>query len=531
MKLNRKGVGAAALILCTALLASCAVEASDTTANFSEVEKTVTTSRSSSSYKVKSGIVSNVSGGTLMVGGWQTVSFNIESYAKLDLASLEAAVKFYSLKDNNNDASYYPMHDELLAKKLVNTTESVGTMSNYDTGIITTVEYDVDLTKVVTSKIALIVDAANLKDRSGNPVLNLDSDDNAGEETDSYIIYISTSGKEALHYNYSEDFDPSDKLSGYFPSAGSWLLDSDGKRTGKLRFTAYAPVTSEPIAATSVYDSTWAETLNRIVVFQTKAANETEWNDIPVTFVYHAVSDTTNPYAEIAKYTVTADTPALEHGTKYRVIVKTVPNIPGLAWFSKVYGHEGYLFTESKEYKLDADTLGYGTFSGTSYVFLTSPNYIVKSYDSSAMYEVDWVPEIISKTTISNIQNNLFSVTEKRTSARSDAWEWEITPASDCILSAAEDFVVTDHNYSKLDAKVTVFKNSKDIIAKVYVELTNKDYRSTNGNPILWVGHGTKLEYNIAYPKQLEFGTYASSEYPSIISDYVKLTADSSSYK
>ena len=68
MKLNHKGVGAAALILCTALLASCAVEASDTTANFSEVEKTVTTSKSSSSYKIKSGIVSNVSGKILSVG-------------------------------------------------------------------------------------------------------------------------------------------------------------------------------------------------------------------------------------------------------------------------------------------------------------------------------------------------------------------------------------------------------------------------------------------------------------------------------
>ncbi|MCR5125238.1 MAG: hypothetical protein K6B43_08600 [Treponema sp.] len=555
MKLNKftKIAAPAAAILASALLAGCGADVEDTTANYSEAEKNVTTTTSTdgSSYEVKGGSVVDVSG-SVAVGGWDSVNLTVRSYAKLNLDTLESAVAFYSLKDNTDNAAYYPMHDKELAKKILWADES----KNSSEMIETTIGYDLNLTDVTTNKIALIVDATKLKDKSGNAVLNLDEDDVAGEETDSFVYYITATGTgvtTALSNTYSEKFNKG--CSAYFPGVGTSLYSSDGKLTGKLRFTANAPASSEPAATTATYDSSWASTLNSVILFQTKAADSTEWKDADFAFKYYDADDTTNTYAEIDAHTCVADTPVLPAGTQYRVVIKTTPNLAAPSWYEKVYGHKGYVFSESKEYKVDADDYTGTTYSGTSDIYTESPSYIVNAYSSSATAAVTWNPQRINSGYIETAQNDCLNVTVKAARGNSSwnssissyvypysAWEWEIEPATGVELSAGDDFVVTDSNNSKLDAIVTSVKDSSGKITKVYVELKNKSYAeySTTYNsstlssvtqPILWVGHGTKLKENVAYPKQLEFGTYASSEVPSYISGYVELSADSSSVK
>lgn len=539
MKTTKKILGFAPFAVVAVLLfASCGAEVGDTTANFGEAEKNATTTTSGSDYEVKSGDV-DVSTASLSVGGWDTVEFTIESFAKLNLSTLENAVTFYSLKDNTENAAYYPMHDAALAKKLLTTSEEKSS-----SGITTTLTYDVNLTNVTSSEIALIVDATKLKDKSGKAVLNLDGDDVAGEETDSFIFYIDTDGSVSLNHSVDEDFCPA---YGEFPETPTDLSDSDGNLTGKLRFTCDAPVNSEPAVATTTYDTSWGSTLSKIVGFQTKAANETAWNDVALSFTYHAEDDATNGYEA---HTFTADTPVLAPGTQYRVIAKGVPNISAPSWYTKVFGHEGKLFYGSKEYSQVA-------YVGTSSTFVTSPSYIVNSYGSDATTAKTWTPAKIDDETITANQNALLSVTAKARYKtydyqgyiyKYDAWEWEITPATGVALSSATDFVVTDSKGGKLDSTVSAVKDSDGEITKVYVELTNKNYlgtyttgsslsgysssiptsTGTNTYPILYVGHGTKLKENVAYPTQLEFGTYENTGIPSHISGYVKVTADSS---
>ncbi|MBR4629528.1 MAG: hypothetical protein IKO57_03660 [Treponema sp.] len=520
MKLNKftKIAAPAAAILTSALLAGCGAEVDDTTANYSEAEKNVTTTTGSTRYVVKSGSVS-VGSGSVEVGGWGDVSFTIESYAKLDLGTLESAVTFYSLKDNTNDASYYPMHDKELEKKFLWADESE------NSGMIeTSIGYDLNLKDVTTDKIAIIVDATKLKDKSGNAVLNIDDDDVAGEETDSFVDYITATGTgvtTALSNTYSEKFNKG--CSAYFPGVGTSLYSSDGKLTGKLRFTTNAPASSEPAATTATYDSSWASTLNSVILFQTKAADSTEWKDADFAFKYYDADDTTNTYAEIDAHTCVADTPVLPAGTKYRVVIKTTPNLAAPSWYEKVYGHKGYVFSESKEYKVDADDYTGTTYSGTSTFFAESPSYIVSTYSSTATEAATFDPQNISDSTIKNAQTALLSVTLDRTNG-----VYTVTP-SGCKVSAADDFVITDSNNTKLELASTpkVVKNSDGEVTTVYVTLKNKNFAKKSSNTVkLWVGHGTKLKENIAYPKQLEFGNYASKEVPSEISGYVLLSTN-----
>lgn len=563
MKLKQNRAGAIALLLGAALLAGCKPNVDDTTANFGEAEKNATTT-SSGTYSVKSGKVSLGTSSVTTAEKDVEIKATVASYSKLNIESVESAVSFYKLKNNTDNDMYYPMHDGTLSYTLDDYTESSGTNSDGESVIETTLTFLVDMSGVTTDKVAFIVDATKLTDKKGNAVLNLDSDDKAGEETDSFIDYISVTyqkdGTAATELNYEDDY-KEDFRPQYLeiPGAPEELRDSGGNYTGKLRFVCDAPVSSEPAATTETYDTNWGNTLSSFVTFQTKAADATSWTDNNLTFTYHAEDDTTNGYAPISANTFTADTPVLEAGTQWRVLVKKTSSLSAPSWFSKVYGHPGYvLWTGSKDYTVLADDLAGSGYSGTSITFVTEPSYIVDSYDSSATTAATWTPSQISDSAIKSAQGALLNVTAKaaRGSYSSysnsiytypcSAWAWEITPAS-AELSSAEDFIVTDSNYAVLPSTVSVIKNSSGKITRIYVELENKNYK-VNGTsssylsgtslpssipqkPTLWVGHGTKIKENAAYPSQLEFGTYKNASLPEAVRGYVQIEADTATAK
>lgn len=519
MKLAKKGLDFLSLVLGAALLASCSPDVEDTTANYAEKEREVTSTTSATSHSVKTGSVSVGTSSITQASADTEITVKIVSYAKLDYESVGKALNFYTLEDNSVNKYYYPVRKTQLPKTLIHTDEP---SSYYGT---TTLLYKVDTSSVTTKKIAVLVDATLLKDKSGNAVLNLDNDDKAGEETDSYIRYLTVSNKsdgttatDSLNAYYrfdEEDFRPS-YLSASISNTS--LIDSDGYATGKLRFAVDAPVKSFTqdtsktyFSATYNYDDGLSGTFAEIYTLQTKALGG-DWVTKTLSFSYHAEDDATNGYSE---HTYTADTDALPYGTEWRLVQKNITGGSVPSWYGEVYGHAGYFFySGSKEYTEIAKetTYPYPEIAGTSYVYTQSPSYIYV-YGTTETTG-DFTATKYTETSAKSTQQDLLSVSSSSSS-------WTVTP--NATLSAAEDFIVTDANNTKVDSTVKVTKDESGTITKIKVTLKNENLA---GAFTLWVGSGTKLTSNPAYPTQLLFGVPEDSS-KGDVSGYVALdTAD-----
>jgi len=440
-------------------------------------------------------------------GKQSNIEIRITSPAKLDMSTVDSAITFYKLKNNTDDANYYPMHDGELTKVQVgvNVSESwrdyAQNGGNNEQGLQTVIKYDVNTESVTTDKIAVIVDATKLKDVFGNLVLNLDTNHKAGQESDSWIEYITV--------NRDKDGNPTTSLSGvnekfrysFMPIDPSSANDSLDNATGKVTFTIDAVYVNE---AGDAYDETLASTMKQAFVLRTKGLEEAAYKDVSLDWAYEA-----------GQYKAT--TAALSYGTKYS-LVQVMTSFESPAWITKVYGHPA--FTDFYPAGAKEEIL-----SGTSNVLTEQPDYIVDDPtdpdDSGAL----WTAGAYDEDDVIDYQNDLLRVTRSRTQAGSKYisgyyddqgnyhygyyeyyyhYKWTISPESGVKLKTYDDFIVTGDNYNKLETVISYVKNSDDTIRTIYIELKNIVCGFT---PTLWVGSGTTLEENTAYPKQVKFGS------------------------
>ncbi|MBR4629529.1 MAG: hypothetical protein IKO57_03665 [Treponema sp.] len=514
-----KTLAFASSVLLASCFVACSPEVEDTTANYAEKEKAVTTTTSSTSHAAKGGsaYISDINGTsynswssslTIATASKDTqITVSIESYAKIDESSVLSAVDFYTLSDNTENKYYYPVRGSALGKDLLHTTEP---SSYYGT---TTFLFNVDTSSVTTDKIALVVDATKLKDRSGNAVLNTDDDDVAGEETDSYIDYITVSEKSdgttettALNNRFDEEFD-----NAYLSSSVSKsdLKDDDGNLTGKIRFTVSAPKKSvsfdEYGNRTWTYDDSLASSLASIYKLQTKAPNATAWSDVALSFTYHSDSDSTgvNP---VSANTYTADTSALSYGTQWRLVRTNITSGSAPSDYAKYFGHAGYFFyCGSKEYTeivsfYDSASSSYKEIF-TSTVYTASPvNIYAFGTTEAATTDFDATDDYTDDVAIS-AQNYLLNF------SKTENGKWWIS-LNDGEFESASDFIVTNANNARVDSIVNVVKGGDNRIIGVEIALKNKN---VGGNYKVWVGNGTTLKSNPAYPTQKKFGVPADS--------------------
>ncbi len=429
------------------------------------------------------------------------INLNIYSPAKLDMTTVDSAITFYKLKNNTDDANYYPMHDGELTKVQVgvNVSESwrdyAQNGGNNERGVSTQIKYDVDTESVTTNRIAVIVDATKLKDVFGNFVLNLDGNYKAGQESDNWIKYITV--------NRDKDGNPTTSLSGvneefrspFMPIDPSSVNDSLDNATGKVTFTIDAVYVNE---AGDAYDETLASKMKQAFVLRTKGLEEAAYKDVSLDWTYEA-----------GQYKAT--TAALPYGTKYS-LVQVMTSFESPAWITKVYGHPA--FTDFFPAGAKDEIL-----SGTSNVLTEQPDYIVDDPTDPDDSGASWTAGAYDEAGIKTFQKSLLTVSRNDgsryiSSYYDEDWNyhsgyylynyrWTITPKSGVILDKYEDFIVVGDNYNKIETVISYVKNSDDTIRTIYIELKNpvKDF-----TPKLFVGSSTTLKENTAYPKQLKFG-------------------------
>ena len=485
------------------------------TVDFSEKEQEIT-GRTGGNQKQFSGdleVIEPTGGNPVEKSSHALVTLKIYSLAQLDMDSVNAAVTFYRLKDNTKNATYYPEHNGTV--KIVRVIDSRTSKTAYDfdltpsngdeAGIATEIDFELDTSAVTEDTIAVIADATKLKDKAGNFVLNLDKSYIAGQESDSWIDYIDVTGTGIttnINLTTHEDF-----CKGYAPIDWTTLSCTPDGVTGKYIFEIAAEDIRSPADSTAVYDSSFASKLNSCMFLRAKTLDKTAYEDTPLTgwSLDGSVYKTTSP--------------VLAYKTTFTLVI-SMPEISAPAWYKDVYGHPGFCTQYEKGTKFDLRAIA-GHDPIETNVITTEQDFITDPWGPSAqpawsagVYTQDYTLASTSTSDIFYNQGHLLTVMPSSSySSKVNAWyiKWEIV-SSAAVLDpdACDDFIVTDTNYGKMEITKEVVKNNNGSVSKVVVTLNKPwfyTYYEPEG-PILWVGNGTKIKTNTAYPKQLKFGTF-----------------------
>lgn len=487
----------AALAVLALAFTGCNTAFDGTNANFSEKE---------SEYTEISGATASFTGdnkrGKIEFSGSidknnnkNVIAVTITSFSKIDLESADKAIHFQQLK-NNPTSGYYPIRGADLQKTriAVNEPDASGTVK-------TTIAYEVNGTGVTTDKVALFVDAKELKTKGGSAVLALDENTIRGEESDSCIKYLNANGDTDIT-GVLEDFCPK-----YFPVYASSmnkveLHDASGNPTGLYIFTIQAENKRNTFQADAAddWESELAAKLNDAVVIQYRKPGSRTYEEKKLSWNYY---DVTHSY--------TTDTTFDEIGTEWRAVITIPDDIVTPAWYKDVYGHPAIVYSEDLNKGVGAKT---NIGSDETYTLhKTVPSYIVVDRTGATTGSdatSNYAPTSYAKGVIRTAQASFFSVTSN------DNWFQVLTTgAAELDPAAAKDFIVVDTNNKKIAADVDVItysyndgneKNGK--VKGVKITVTDVRYRNSLSGLKVCVGRGTKIRENKMYPSQLEFGQW-----------------------
>lgn len=514
----------AALAVLALAFTGCNTAFDGTNANFSEKESEYTdisgaTNKIPDTDKNKLGdityTINGSSTGTIAKNNNKNVvKVTITSFSKIDLESADKAIHFQQLT-NNSTSGYYPIRGTDLPKTRIDVYEpkAQGTVK-------TTITYEVNGTGVTTDKVALFVDAKELKTKGGSAVLALDGNTIRGEESDSFIKYLDADGDTAIVCagagGVDENFRPK-----YFPINVSSvdkeeLHDASGKLTGVYRFKIKASDKNEyyPNSADENWEIGLAAKLNDAVVIQYRKPGSRTYDEKKLTWIYRDANSTspdTDPYS--AHY-YTADTTFDEIGTVWRAVITIPDDIVTPAWYKDVYGHPAIVYSEVLQMGVGAKIIIANDETYT--LHKTVPSYIVvpSTYATTGTDKTSsYVPVSYIKPGIRAAQKTFFSVTTNDNC-------FYVSPSDESVRdildpAAAKDFIVVDENNKKIAADVDVITYSyNDSTAKSgkvdYVKVTVTDVRYRNNllNLKVCVGEGTKIKENKTYPNQKSFGLW-----------------------
>lgn len=431
-----------------------------------------------------------------------TVTMKIYSYTRLNEDSVANAFSFWSLSDNTTYNKGAPVRSTQLASSVNDYSVSLSSSTSATSkNVTTTVEFTVNTSSVTTSKIAVLVDATKLKDLSGNAVLNNDSNEKAGEETDNLVYYISVSEKAdgstttALnHYTYYTEKFASTSVSGWsIPSSLSEVEDSDGNPTGAYQAkvsASYYDYTSGSIE--SKYAENLASYYNAIYSVQYRENSSGAWKtDSAFSFAYDGTEKladgTSNP---TYRYYV-ATTSKYAYGTQFRLVTKTPKKSDSYSETANstiLYGHPAYASYRNSSFTKygDVETVD-------SLVYTASPEYIlsVSSAFAAGAYEAD---------DFADAQSAIVDVDEEFTGVYSISLGTDDTADDNQLeFGSTDGFLVTDPNGNKLDFTLTSIDSST-----VLISLKNKNCTDA---VFIWAGEGTTLKKNYTNASQVKFGT------------------------
>ena len=500
----------AALAVLALAFTGCNTAFDGTNANFSEKESEYTDiSGATASFTDANKLgditctINGSSTGTIAKNNNKNViNVTITSFSKIDLESADKAIHFQKLT-NNQTSGYYPKRGTDLQKTRIDVYEPTGSGT-----VTTTITYEVNGTGVTTNKVALFVDAKELKTKGGSAVLALDGNTIRGEESDSFIKYLTADGTTVI--NGTEDFRRTYSPIGNMYNEG--LKDASVKLTGVYRFAIMAKNKNEelPNDATEKWESELAAKLNDAVVIQYRKPGSRTYEEKKLTWIYHDAASTspaTDPYSA---HSYTADLPLDEIGTVWRACVTNVEGLAAPEWYKDVYGHPAIVYSAGQGVGAKRQIA-----AGTYKLHKTVPSYIVVNStvattgpDATSSY----VPSSYDKDGIRAVQKTFFSVDQ---GYGRNWFEVSTTGTAELDPAAAKDFIVVDANNKKIAADVDVITysyndgNAKDGKVKgVKITVTDVHYRNNLSGLKVCVGEGTKIQENKTYPNQKSFGLW-----------------------
>lgn len=467
--------------------------------------------------------VEYVSGDISMAAKRTVMEVLIISPAKLDEKTIDSALNFYSLSDNTVNKYFYPVRSSTpLAKELIDVSSDVhedgindysGAWYNDTSCVKTFVTFMVDTSKVITEEIAFVADAAKLKDKTGRLVLDGNYNHKCGEESDSYIQYITVektsddNSPAVLSYTYSEDFCRSlDDFGGLAPTSE---LEKNGTvPTGKILYTidvsGLGLAKIEGINITTVYPKEFEEELKKMYVFRYLPKGASSWKEETLNWKYFEADK---------EYKATSTT-VLAYGAQYCLSVKENNS---LTWDAAkpFFGHT-VVFSWAKNRKEYTD---YGYFN----YLAAEPSFIVDAPDNT-INDQGYTPKYCSYDTFRSAQRYILDYRTR------DDYSIEIFIRDDYVdkdirFDSYDGFVITDNKLNKLKTKPPVVfeKDDKGIIS-IILELENPNLKlnfNYSGNK-LFVGGNTSIP-NRAHDLQRKFGT-PELEQTDCLTGYVKLS-------
>ena len=524
MKLNKFIKIAAAVTVAAAVFAGC--KFTGTTASFKEDERNLFTAvgdesnpndpeELANSAQVESWVFPQFGGSTVDKASKKTIFYvTIVSLGKLDEKSIEAAMDLYPLTGNTVDRNFAPVRGTAFPKKvkLISTDVEVydpndpSNTTYYGTinAVWTGVEFEVDLSTVENSKIAFVVDATKLKEKTGRLVMNGDGNNKCGEESDSYIRYFNVTKKAddsvttAIDpWYYSEKFNPVWN----FPDSDSGPeTDSEGKPTGAIKFEFEAPRYSK-YDGSYLYIEDLAADLSKFIILRTLPIGASKWTETPVTFTYNSTDH---------KYE--GKTAVIQYGTKYDLLVdKGASNGIEAKAAKDVFGH-----TPKNDYDKGKKLLEFGMSGSVPYwKYLTDePGWILDTPDNSESATAqDYVAGSVDLDDFYSAQRSVldwYQLDNYRVMIYLDD--------DDLHFNTYDDFKITDSKGNILKTKAPQVYDEdddgegEDGVQRIILELENKNYKldlnRVNGNcNNLFVGEKVTIKGNKAHPNQLKFGT------------------------
>lgn len=540
MKLNKLIKAAATLLVAATALAGCKFEG--TKSNFKADSKNSYVDTWDS--VDEPGIIVNAYLDSDVAKTDEVATIVIVTHSELDEKSIVSALDVYTLTKNET-AGYAPVRGAVLNKSLKTvdvrnftggaglgiggwferTAGSWGSEDPGASGTVTTIKFDVDTSSVTTDYVAFVADATKLKEKSGNLVLNGNENEKCGEQTDSLISYFNittksdkTTATDSLGSFKHENFAPTF----YLDVDSSWIdydgdgdyeyvpdidyVVEDGKQTGKMKFTVYAPSVgySDGLGSKVIYaeKDAFAGELNKMYALRTLPVGATKWTETALTWAEGADDHTYTAEAEVT------------YGTKFCIVTKENNSLewaavkdlygghtPRLSW-SKNKTEYGYVFIY--EYMKD------------------EPDYIVDTPDNSeSAVATTFAGDTYSLGAIKTSQDNVLDV-----EANHDGYF--IVKVRDTYkdlnvrLSAVDGFVVTDNKYNKIKTKApVVYSKDEEGTISVLIEFENKNLTTSSFK--YWVGEGTTIKGNKKHnDKQLKFGTPAV-EGENLLTGYVQI--------
>lgn len=458
-----------------------------------------------------------------------TVELTFTAKTRLDEESIKVAVAFYAIEERTITVgsikrSASPTRTEQLPSSLL----VYGEPDISRDGVLGTARFRVDTSKVDNGKIAVMVDATKLKDKRGNFVLNGDGNETAGEESDSWIDYITVDkDKDGNGYDKWNITRPENLAPKYLPGVFFSLQFNPEYTTSGMTYQLIVDGNDGDASTLAtdgkyVYNTGLASTLAGIYSVQVKKAGETSWTDKSLTFTYQSDSTKTN----YGFYVATTET--LSAGDKIRLVTKTptktTAGLSDTTNATQLYGHPAYMSYKAKSYTF------YG-YERTSSYHATEPSYIVQTAADMDKFAADDYDD----EDITSAQQSFFDKWERigknkwLVSLEEEIWydigdDDKLYPRFDKIDGFK---VVLDkdseygYSYTELNATITKIDDNRTVL----IELPSYYDSSKAGGTIeLWVGSGTTITGNTLHPTQKTFGSFVDVS-KGVVSGYVKLIA------